>query len=65
MKNDAKIDMLHQSGLFGKAPAKSRARPSDISEDMEEEEVAQSMATVSEIQFSYPSMNKIVDLRHL
>ncbi|KIM85470.1 hypothetical protein PILCRDRAFT_817501 [Piloderma croceum F 1598] len=45
MKNDAKIDMLHQSGLFGKAPAKSRARPSDISEDMEEEEVTQSMTT--------------------
>lgn len=55
MKNDAKIDMLHQSGLFGKAPARSsRARPSDISEDMEEEEVALSMTTVSEIQFRCP-----------
>jgi kinesin family member 20 len=49
MKTDAKIDMLHQSGLFGKSPAKlRRARKSDVSEDIEdEEEVARSISIVS------------------
>lgn len=48
MKTDAKIDMLHQSGLFGKGPSKMKARQSDITEDMEEEEeVELSMSTVS------------------
>lgn len=34
MKIDAKIDMLHQSGLFGKTPGKSRR----VLEDLEDEE---------------------------
>lgn len=33
MKIDAKIDMLHQSGLFGKTPGKSRR----VLEDLEDE----------------------------
>lgn len=46
MKTDAKIDMLHKSGLFGKGTA-SRARKSGISEDTEdEEEVELSMSVV-------------------
>jgi hypothetical protein len=33
MKTDAKIDMLHQSGMFGKSPTNSRTRKSDVSDD--------------------------------
>ena len=34
MKMDAKIDMLHRSGLFGKTPGKAKR----VIEDLEEEE---------------------------
>lgn len=38
MKTDAKIDMLHQSGLFGKhSGAKSKGRESEMTDDIEEE----------------------------
>jgi hypothetical protein len=50
MKMDAKIDMLHQSGLFGKGtPPSSASAMTNESEDIEdEEEVARSMSTVSQ-----------------
>lgn len=48
MKTDAKIDMLHKSGLFGKSTSKPKPRKSNISEDTEdEEEVDFSMSIVS------------------
>lgn len=52
MKTDAKIDMLHRSGLFGKSESKSpskpkKTRPSYVSEDIkDEEEVDLSMSVV-------------------
>jgi hypothetical protein len=44
MKTDAKIDMLHHSGLFGRVTGKARDRTSDVSEDVDAE---RSMSTVS------------------
>ncbi|KAI0318991.1 P-loop containing nucleoside triphosphate hydrolase protein [Amylostereum chailletii] len=41
MKMDAKIDMLHRSGLFGKTPGKAKR----VLEDMEEEENAERSIT--------------------
>lgn len=47
MKTDAKIDMLHKSGLFGKGVSKPKTRKSNISEDTEDdEEVDFSMSIV-------------------
>lgn len=50
MKTDAKIDMLHQSGLFGKrSGARSKGRESEVTDEIEEEEeVELSMSTVSQ-----------------
>jgi kinesin family protein 20 len=42
MKTDAKIDMLHQSGLFG-SPVKRRQPPSTQSDLSEEEDVEMSL----------------------
>lgn len=48
MKTDAKIDMLHQSGLFGKrSGARSKGRESEVTDEIEEE-VELSMSTVSQ-----------------
>lgn len=48
MKTDAKIDMLHQSGLFGnRGGARSKGRESKMTDDIEEE-VQLSMSTVSQ-----------------
>lgn len=45
MKTDAKIDMLHQSGLFG-SPVKRRQPERDLSEEEEEEEEDVEMSLV-------------------
>ncbi|KAJ7823570.1 kinesin-like protein [Mycena olivaceomarginata] len=47
MKTDAKIDMLHQSGLFG-SPVKRRQPERDLSEEEEEEEEDVEMSLIQE-----------------
>lgn len=37
MKMDAKIDMLHQSGLFGKTPGKSKKVLEDLKAEVDVE----------------------------
>lgn len=55
MKIDAKIDMLHQSGLFGKTPGKSRR----VLEDLEDEvDVEMSIVRSS---LSYLTMGSSID----
>lgn len=44
MKTDAKIDMLHRSGLFGKTPGKAKA---DIEDMREEHDVDMSLVSIS------------------
>jgi hypothetical protein len=54
MKTDAKIDMLHQSGLFGNGTTNARTSVSDISEDVEE---GQSVSVVSLSSFDRQTFN--------
>jgi len=51
MKTDAKIDMLHQSGLFG-SPNKANRRTM-VDDDMSEEEIDIEMSLVIDSTF-YP-----------
>lgn len=53
MKTDAKIDMLHQSGLFG-SPTKATRRPVADESFSEEENVEMSLVRAVYCAYPYP-----------